>query len=627
MLGRDNGNRSVRSKIRVAGREEPQGMKETQQRFIKGVLFFVGIVFLFHGLAFAKAASPKAVYGTGRAVFVVATGSPGALGLLKALAVPFCRANNCRLVWYKKGSGASLAFMKAGKCDVIMVHAPAAERKAIAEGWAVHRTIIGANQFFIVGPKSDPAGIRKAKSAQEAYTLIAKARAKFFSRGDNSGTNKRELKVWRLTGIHPKGRWYIVTHDFMGPTLMRADREKGYFMTDNSTYYVKKAKIKHLVPLFKGDPILINVYHALMPNPLKYPGRNTKLARKFIDYVASPAAQEIIRTYGVKKYGRPLYQDAAVAKGLEKELESDLNEKTAMKGTVMIFHAGSLTLPLYKMEKAFEAKHPGVEIIREAAGSRTCARKIVDLHRPCDLMFSADDSVIDKFLIPKYADFNIRFASNQMVLCYTDQSYLHQKINKNNWYKILQNKKVVWGQADPNVDPCGYRALMVMQLAERYYRIKGLYHSLLKNRPLRNIRPKSVELVALLQTGDMDYAWEYRSVAVQHQLRFVKLPAKINLGSTRYNDFYKRAVVEISGKKIGTKIRRVGKAITYGVALLKDAPDRRAAIAFLKYVLNPEGGVKILKSMGQPPIVPAWVPSAAMKKVIPSTLRKYVVVQ
>ena len=123
---------------------------------------------------------------------------------------------------------------------------------------------MGANQFFIVGPKADPAGISKVKSAVDAYVMIAKAKAKFFSRGDNSGTNKRELAIWCLAGIQPAGSWYVVTHAFMGPTLLRADREKGYFMTDNSTYYVKKSKLKHVVPLFKGDPLLINVYHALI---------------------------------------------------------------------------------------------------------------------------------------------------------------------------------------------------------------------------------------------------------------------------------------------------------------------------------------------------------------------------
>lgn len=298
-----------------------------------------------------------------------------------------------------------------------------------------------------------------------------------------------------------------------------------------------------------------------------------------------------------------------------------------IKGKIIIFHAGSLTLPLYKMEKAFEAAHPGVDIVREAAGSRICVRRIIDLKRPCDIMISADDSVIDKFLIPRYADFNIRFASNQMVICYTNKSRLHEKMSNGNWYKILQDKRVVWGQSDPNADPCGYRALMVMQLAERYYHVKGLYKALLRNRPLKNIRPKSVELVVLLQTGDMDYAWEYRSVAVQHELKFVRLPDKINLGNTDYNNFYEKASVEISGKKPGAKIEKRGKAITYGATILKNAKNRAGAIAFLRYLLDPKGGAVILKKMGQPPIVPAWVASLSMKEKIPISIRRLVAVK
>ncbi|MEA2108572.1 MAG: substrate-binding domain-containing protein [Pseudomonadota bacterium] len=292
-------------------------MKRLGRFFLSVAMVLILVSFVLVPSSVEAHGKPAAVYGQGESALVVATGSPGALGLVKALSAPFCLENNCRLIWFKKGSGASLAFMKAGKCDVIMVHAPAVEKKAVAEGWAVNRTVFGANEFFIVGPKSDPAGIEKAKTAKEAYTMIAGTGAKFFSRGDNSGTNKRELKIWYLAGIKPAGSWYIITHAFMGPTLMRADKEMGYFMTDNSTYYVKNSKLKHVLPLFKGDPLLVNVYHALMPNPEKYPGRNTKLAQRFISFVASEEGQTIIRTYGVKKYGRPLYQDAETAKKLE----------------------------------------------------------------------------------------------------------------------------------------------------------------------------------------------------------------------------------------------------------------------------------------------------------------------
>jgi molybdate/tungstate transport system substrate-binding protein len=288
---------------------------------------------------------------------------------------------------------------------------------------------------------------------------------------------------------------------------------------------------------------------------------------------------------------------------------------------VIIFQAGSLTIPFEKMEKEFEARHPRVDIQREAAGSRRCARKISDLKKPCDIMASADFTVIDQMLIPEYADWNIRFATNRLVLCYTDRSRYADEINARNWYEILTKKGVVWGHSDPNADPCGYRSLMVLQLAEKYYKIPGLYPRLIANRPKENVRPKSVELVVLLQTGNMDYAWEYRSVAVQHGLKFVELPDQINLGDYKYDDFYRQAVVELTGKKPGTTIKKKGKSCTYGVTLLKGAPNREAAIVFLEYLLEPKGGLKILNEMGQPPFIPCRVPTAEMKALLPVELQ------
>ena len=260
----------------------------------------------------------NAVYGTGDQAMTVATGSPGALGLLKALAEPFCNANHCRINWIKKGSGASLRALKDGVADMVMVHAPAAEKKAVEEGWATMRRLLGSNEFYIVGPGSDPAGISSAGSAKEAYTMIAKARAKFFSRGDNSGTHKKEMKIWKKAGIKPHGAWYVVTRDFMVPTLMRSDRETGYFMTDSSSFIAKKSNIRNLKVLFKGDPVLVNVYHALVASPERYPPANCVLAVKFVRFMSSSEGQEIVRGYGSREYGAALYEDAECAGSWEK---------------------------------------------------------------------------------------------------------------------------------------------------------------------------------------------------------------------------------------------------------------------------------------------------------------------
>ncbi len=297
------------------------------------------------------------------------------------------------------------------------------------------------------------------------------------------------------------------------------------------------------------------------------------------------------------------------------------------QGKLIIFHAGSLTVPFAKMEKIFEAKYPKVDVLREGGGSTKMARMISELHKPADIMGSADFKVIDKTLIPEYAEWNVRFATNQLVLCYTDNSRFANEVNADNWYKILGRKGVVWGHSDPNLDPCGYRSLMVLQLAEKHYKVTGLYDQLIANRPKKNVRPKSVELVSLLKTGNMDYAWEYLSVAVQHELKFVKLPDEINLGNYKYDTYYKQAKVKVTGKKPGTWMTRTGKSCTYGITLLKDAKNPEAAVAFLEYLMSPDGGLKVLNEMGQPPFIPCRVPSEKAKSQLPSSLQNLVEVK
>ncbi len=289
-------------------------------------------------------------------------------------------------------------------------------------------------------------------------------------------------------------------------------------------------------------------------------------------------------------------------------------------GELVIFHAGSLTIPLAEIQKEFEAKYPQVHIKRTAGGSSKLARLIAESGKPADVMASADYAVIDKTLIPGKASWNVRFAANQMVLCYTDKSQHAKDITAENWYDILGREGVKWGHSDPDLDPAGYRSLMVIQLAEIYYKSQGLYKKLIDNRPQTQVLPDAAQLVRNLKEGALDYAWEYISVAVQHQLKYIKLPDNINLGDYAYDDFYRQATVEVSGSKPGTKIKKHGKSITYGVTAIKDGPNNEAAIAFLHYMLSPLGGLRILKEQGQPPFIPCRVPSKEMKEKLPPGL-------
>ncbi len=259
----------------------------------------------------AEGVACAASYGDGPASFTLATGSPGELGLVKALAQAFAPEAKARLGWVKAGSGESFGLLKGKQVDLVMVHAPAQVQRAVKEGWAVQRTLIGSNEFYLVGPKRDPAGVRKAADAAEAYALIAKARAKFITRADNSGTHKKELAIWAKAGIRPEGAWYLTNRDFMLATLRRADELGAYFMTDSSTWFLGSRGLANLTVLFRGDPTLVNTYHALRQPDGATPGAG--LAGRFLAFLAAPAGQAIIGGYGRQEHGQALYHDAAYA--------------------------------------------------------------------------------------------------------------------------------------------------------------------------------------------------------------------------------------------------------------------------------------------------------------------------
>ncbi len=276
------------------------------------------------------------------------------------------------------------------------------------------------------------------------------------------------------------------------------------------------------------------------------------------------------------------------------------------KERLVIFHAGSLSKPLADVSKAFKdymaKKGVEVEIIREASGSVDAVRKVTDLHRHADVVAVADYSLIPKMMMPKYANFCIGFATNEVVLVYTNSSRYAKDVNSSNWFDILAKKGVKFGFSNPNRDPCGYRALMVMRLADGYYH-KPIFKMLVENntniRVNGNIvyvppeiktdgkiviRPKETDLLGLLESHSIDYAFEYRSLAMQQHLPFVELPKEINLGSP--NGSYNVSVfLEFKNKSIKAK------PIVYGITIPKNAEHRELAIEFIKFLLTKGRGI------------------------------------
>ena len=259
--------------------------------------------------------------------------------------------------------------------------------------------------------------------------------------------------------------------------------------------------------------------------------------------------------------------------------------------------------------------------MREAAGSRACARKISELGKACDIMASADYTVIDTLLIPEHADWNIKFATNELAIVYHEKSRLADKITADNWYDVLMDDNVSFGRSDPNADPCGYRAVLTMKLAEKHYKKPGLAEKMLA-KDNKYIRPKEVDLVALLQSNEIDYILLYRSVALQHELKYLTLPDEINLKNPELADFYAQATVEVSGKTPGTTIVKSGAPIVYGVTIPKNAPNKEVAMAFVEFLLDAQRGQTIMARNGQTSVVPS--PTDTYDK-LPESLKKFAV--
>ena len=292
-----------------------------------------------------------------------------------------------------------------------------------------------------------------------------------------------------------------------------------------------------------------------------------------------------------------------------------------LSGELVVFHAGSLAVPFKEVAEAFMKEHPNVKVIREAAGSRTCARKIADLKRPCDVMASADYTVIDALLIPEYADWNISFAANEMTIVYHEASRLSDRINRDSWFEVLLDRRVRFGRSDPNADPCGYRSVMTMKLAEKHYMKPGLAKKMLE-KDQRFIRPKEVDLLALLESHTIDYIFLYRSVAQQHGLKYLLLPDEVNLKKAALRSWYESVSVKISGKKPGEFISKKGAPMVYGVTIPKSSRNPEAALAFVEFLLDKDKGMAIMEKNSQPSVVPS--PTGTYNK-LPLRLKRFAV--
>jgi tungstate transport system substrate-binding protein len=240
-------------------------------------------------------------------IILATTTSTQDTGLLDVLIPMFEKKTGYFVKTIAVGSGQAMAMGQKGESDVLLVHSPDAEKKFIADGFGVNRRLVMHNDFVIVGSGSDQGKIRGTKAAADAFKKIAGVNALFVSRGDNSGTHSQEKKLWKIAGINPEGqKWYQQTGLGMGQTLNVAAEKKGYTLADRGTYLAMKKNLG-LEILVEGDAALLNIYHVIEVNSNKWPKANAEGATAFADFIVSKEAQDIIKKFGVDKFGSPLF--------------------------------------------------------------------------------------------------------------------------------------------------------------------------------------------------------------------------------------------------------------------------------------------------------------------------------
>ena len=254
----------------------------------------------------------------GKTLLLATTTSTQDSGLLDALVPLFQRQTGYFVKTISVGSGQAIALGRRGEADVLLVHSPADEEKLVADGLGVGRRLVMHNDFIVVGPPADPAGVKGTTTAKEALARVAAAKALFLSRADGSGTHAKEKGLWKAAGVEPEGQpWYQETGLGMGETLAVAAEKDGYTLADRGTYLALRGKRQlGLAVLLEGEPLLLNVYHVIEVSPAASAKVNVEGAKAFAAFMVAPATQALIGQFGVEKFGAPLFfPDADKAEG------------------------------------------------------------------------------------------------------------------------------------------------------------------------------------------------------------------------------------------------------------------------------------------------------------------------
>ena len=493
------------------------------------------------------AATPIVITGPRQKLLIATTTSLYDTGLLNYLETKYEAQNNVDLLITSQGTGKAIELAKRGDADVLLVHSPSQEMAFLEGGNGLNRRSFASNYFVIVGPASDPAGI-KGMTPEDAFrTILTKGKAgdtkvMFVSRGDSSGTHSAEQNIWKGAGytyakdVQKSGNWYIEAGKGMGETLQMASEKEAYTLTDEGTYLAYQSKL-NLNPIVTQGASLLNIYSVMSVLTSKQPVEKITMSNDFINFLLSPQTQQDIADYGKEKYGKSLFTPMSVSVPTAPAgYVGDYSTPATAVKLLKAYHAGSLASSFAKLEKNFEKAHPDTDVQLFSGGSAAIIDKVNKQNMFADVLASADTVLIPKNLYTKNATFDINFAKNSMVLVYTNTSKGAATINADNWYTVLATKDISYAISDPTSDPAGYRSLMTIALSERKYGDGSIFNTLVA--PYSKITKVSdgarhtinatnpspdgkkliitktgPDIIPLLKAGTVDYAFEYSSIS------------------------------------------------------------------------------------------------------------------
>ncbi len=572
-------------------------------------------------------AVPTNVTGPRTDLLIATTTSLEDTGLLDYL-TPFYEAQHpVNLKITSQGTGKAIELSKRGDADLLLVHSPSQEIAFMEAGSGVNRRAFAYNYFVIVGPETDPAGIR-GLSPEDAFLKLMKegksgtANVAFVSRGDNSGTHSAEKAIWSkakvnyAADVQKSGAWYVEAGKGMGETLQLASEKGAYTLSDEGTYLSYKGNLR-LTPLITEGASLLNIYSAITVVPKGNASATLEAANQYINFLISPDTQAKIA-----EYGKGLFMPMTAEKA--KEFKVDASSPATATSPVLAYAAGSLASPFGKLKESFDGNNTGAELGVYTGASVMQIEKVTKANAKADIVASADAYLIPKLMFPKNASWMLSFARNAMVIAYNNTTSDYGKeITAANWFDILDRQNVSYAISDPTTDPGGYRSFMAIKLAERHYGKNDIFrklvedHSNVTGAPSGDVTTIDVsspgpdgETLVIPKTGDqsytdqlkagkVDYVFTYRSNAVQNGFSYITLPPEIDLSDPARTADYAR--VQVKRPDGSTE---AGMPITYGITVPTVAKNPEFGEAFVRLLTGPEGAA-VLAADGFTPITPA----------------------